>query len=149
MGELFTPAHLLILLFVAAVVFLLPAIFYCLTLQRALQKCAPESRTIEPWVVWLTVVPLVNVIANFFVVLGLSKTLRNEFDRRGIAGMDREPGQAIGLAMAICLCCSIVPMLGAVTGIAHFVLLIIYWFKIAEYSRALDVQPQFATPAAF
>jgi hypothetical protein len=143
MGELFTPWHLIVLL-VVAVLFLLPVIFYILTLQKTLQKCAPESQTISPGMVWLYLVPLVNFIFNFFIVLGMAKTLRNEFNRRGIFIDDPTPGQTIGLAMAITLCCTIIPIVGAFAGLAHLVLWIVYWVKIAEYSRALDAQPQMA-----
>jgi hypothetical protein len=36
---------------------LLPAIFFLLTLQRALGRCSPESRTMEPGEVWLLLYP--------------------------------------------------------------------------------------------
>jgi hypothetical protein len=38
-----------------------------------------------------------------------------------------------------------IPVLGAFAGLAFLVLWIVYWVKIAEYSRSLDV-PQFAAP---
>ncbi len=41
MGELLQPWHLLVLGFVFSGFFLVPNIFYILTLQRALARCAP------------------------------------------------------------------------------------------------------------
>jgi hypothetical protein len=143
LGELFAPWHLLILLIVFGC-FLLPIIFYILTLQKALRKCAPQSRTLEPGLVWLYLIPIVNLVIAFIIVLGMAKTLRNEFNRRGMQVPDREPGQATGLAMAICACCGIVPILGIFALVAHVVLWIVYWVKIAEYSRMLDFQPQWS-----
>jgi hypothetical protein len=142
MGDLLQPWHILLLLFVFSFFFLLPAIFYILTLQRALNKCSPTSRTLEPGMVWLYIVPVVNLVFHFFIVLGMAKSLRNEFDRRGVLIADPTPGQSVGLAMCICACCTIIPILGFLTGLAHLVLWIIYWAKIAEYSRTLDAHPQ-------
>jgi hypothetical protein len=91
--------------------------------------------------VWLYIVPLVNLVFHFFIVLGIAKSLRNEFNRRGISVMNAAPGQSVGLAMCICACCSIIPVLGLLSALAHVVLWIIYWAKIAEYSRRLE-QPE-------
>ena len=146
MGDLFQPWHLIVLLIVAGVC-IIPAIFYLLTLQNALSKCAPTSRTMEPGMVWLLLIPLFNLIWNFFVVMGLAKSLANEYARRAIPGPDPLPGQSIGIAMSVCNCCCVIPVLGALAGLAALVLWIVYWIKIAEFSRMLDV-PQFIAPAA-
>lgn len=144
MGDLLQPWHLIIVFgfLVMAGLFFLPAIFYILTLQNALKKCAPESRTIDPGLIWLYLIPVVNFIFSFFIVLGVAKTLRNEFNRRSVFVADPTPGQAIGIAMCVCMCCSIIPVLGVLAWLAHLVLWIIYWSKIAGYSRTLDFQPQ-------
>ena len=147
MGDLFQPIHLLTLLFVFGVTFLLPAIFYILTLQRALNKCEPMSRTMDPGMVWLYIVPVVNLVFHFVIIFGMAKTLRNEFNRRAVPVSDPTPGQSLGLAVCICACCSIIPILGLLAAIAHLVLWIMYWAKIAEYSRMLDAQFQPAKPS--
>jgi len=145
MRDFLQPWHILILLVVAGFL-LLPAIFYILTLRDAVNKCAPASRTIDPGLIWLLLVPLVNLVFHFFVVLGLAQTLRNEFNRRGIRGAEPAPGQSIGLAMCICACCGIIPLLGMLAVLAQLILWIIYWVKIAEYSRKLDGE-LLATPS--
>lgn len=142
MGDLFQPMHLIVLfLFIILPILLVPAIFYILTLSRALGKCSRASVTLEPGMLWLLLVPFVNLIWHFFVVLGMAKSLGNEFRARNMQGVEPEPGQAIGLAMCICGACSIIPLLGMLTGLAHLVLWIVYWVKIAEYSRMLDQAP--------
>jgi len=145
MGDLFQPTHLLIIFFVLAL-FIVPVIFFLLTLQHALSKCAAASRTMEPGMVWLFLIPLLGLIWSFFVVMGLGKSLANEYARRGIPSEEPAPGQPIGIAMSVCNCCCWVPILGALAGIAGLVLWVVYWVKIAEFSRKLD-QPQFAMPA--
>ena len=121
--------------------FVLVGVFFLLTLSRALQKCSLSSRTMEPGMVWLMLVPLVNLVWQFFVVLALSNSLGNEFRARGIVNVEREPGKAIGIGMCVCGACSIIPLLNLLALPAHLVLLIVYWVKIAGYSRMLDEAP--------
>ncbi|MGC2161074.1 MAG: DUF4328 domain-containing protein [Silvibacterium sp.] len=113
-------------------------VLYILALSRALKKCSESSRTIQPGTLWLLLIPLVNLVWHFFVVLGMAKSLGNEFRGRNILNVEPEPGKAIGMGMCLCGACSIIPILGVLAGLAHFVLLIIYWIKINEYSRLLD-----------
>ena len=149
MGDLLQPTHLLILVFLFSGLILVPAIFYLITLQNALTKCAPGARTMDPGMVWLLLVPIFHLIWSFFVVMALAKSLGNEFRRRGIPSPDPLPGQSIGMAMCICGCCSVVPLLNLLAGPAAFILWVIYWVKIAEFSRVLDLPaPAYPAPPA-
>jgi hypothetical protein len=47
---------------------LLALILYLATLQSALRKCAPASRTMAPWRVWLTLIPVFGLVWQFIVV---------------------------------------------------------------------------------
>jgi hypothetical protein len=136
----------LLLLLLPFAIFLAPGIFYVLTLQKTLKKCAPESRTLEPGLLWLFLIPFVNIVFHFFIVLGMAKTLRNEFNRRGITIADPNPGQALGLAMCIIPCgCVLVP-LSFVLIPAYLVLWIIYWVKMAGISSSLGETIHAGTP---
>jgi len=143
MGHMLQPGHFLILLSVFGLLLLVPGIIYLITLQKALDKCAPTTRTMQPGMVWLLLIPLFNVIWHFFVVLGIAKSLANEFARRGMPSSEAEPGRSIGLAMCTLACCGLIPVLGVLASLAAFVLWIMYWVKVAGYSQALD-QPQAA-----
>jgi hypothetical protein len=147
MGELLQPWHFMVLGFVFSVFFLIPAIFYLLTLQKALARCSPAARTMDPAMVWLCLIPLFHFIWNFFVVMALGRSLGNEFARRGIPRDEMLPGQSIGLAMSICACCGIIPIINFLAGPAALVLWIIYWIKINNYSALLGgFQPTIMTP---
>lgn len=115
---------------------LLPMIFFLYTLQKALSRCEPGSRTMVPGQVWLCLVPVFNLIWAFFVVNALSDSLHREFTRRGMAE-EPQPGRSLGMAFAILGVVSIVPILGFVTGIAALVCWILYWVKIAAYSAKI------------
>jgi len=112
-------------------------IFYILTLQKALNRCAPENRAMEPGMIWLLLIPCVNMVWHFFVVLNLAKSLGAEFQKRGIAE-EPEPGKVIGLVASILWCCGWIPLLNYLTGPAALVCWIIYWVKIAGFSKKLE-----------
>ena len=126
---------------IAISVLFIPAIFYLLTLSRALEKCSPASRTMQPGMVWLMLIPFFGLIWNFFIVLALSNSLGREFPARGVTQLDPEPGKSIGLAMCVCMACGIIPVLGIVASLVSLVLWVVYWIKIVEFSRLLDQFP--------
>ncbi len=116
---------------------LILGILYLLSLQKAFERCAPENRAMPAGQVWLLLIPLFNLVWNFIVVTNLAKTLGAEFRRRGISA-EAEPGKSTGLAMSILAGCSLFPVLNLLAGPAGFVVWIIYWVKIAGYSKLLE-----------
>jgi hypothetical protein len=126
--------------FVVFAILILPTVFFLLTLQRALSKCAPANRTMSPGLVWLQIIPFFGFIWQFFVVIAVANSLDNEFAARRIPE-EPKPGQSIGLAMCITRVCTVIPFLGILAGIASVVLWIVYWVKIAGFSRKLDFAP--------
>jgi hypothetical protein len=140
MNSLITPVRLLAL--GAAGSMLVFVILYLIKIQKTLNQCAPESRTISPGKVWLMLIPVFGYFYNFIIVLNMAKSLQAEFTRRGIVVDDETPGQKIGLAMAVCLCCGMLPgILGGLISTAAIVLWVMYWVKIASYSRMLESAP--------
>lgn len=123
-------------------------ILYLLTLQKALKKCAPASRTMKPWKVWLVTVPVFGYVWHLVVVINVAKSLRNEFARLGIPCPEPNLGENIGLAACVCnLCIHIpIPLLRGLAAIIGLVLWSAYWIRIAHYSQDLDAQ-QATTPA--
>jgi len=128
------------LFFVIFAILILPMVFFLLTLQRALSKCSPANRTMSPGLVWLQIIPFFGFIWQFFVVFAVANSLDNEFAARRIQE-EPKPGQSLGLAMCITRVCTVIPFLGIFAAIASLVLWIIYWVKIAGFSRKLDYLP--------
>src|ERR1043166_8109214 len=84
---------------VVAVIAIVVAIFYLLTLQKALNRVSPRNRLMEPGMVWLSLIPLFNIVWAFFVAIRIPDSLRNEFlARRQDDGSDY--GKTIGLINA-------------------------------------------------
>jgi hypothetical protein len=127
---------------IGIVIALIPAIFFLLTLQKALQRCSPESRTTSPGSVWLMFIPLFNIIWQFLLVIKISESLHNEFTKRNM-NEEPNPGKTLGLASCILGLIGIIPVIGMLTSVAGLVCWIMYWVKIAGYSNKL-AQPQVA-----
>ena len=136
-GALFTYAMLTIFS-----LWLIPTIFYLISMQGALQSVSPKNRMLTPGLVWLNLIPLFGLIWNFFIVTHVSGSLKREFTERGIQDVG-DCGQGIGIAMSILAVLILVPVLGWwLASIATLVLWIIYWVKIVELkNRLLAAQP--------
>lgn len=126
--------------FVGFAIILLPTIFFLITLQSALSKCAPVNRTMTPGLVWLQIIPFFGFIWQFFVVTAVANSLDNEFRARRIPE-EPKPGQNLGLAMCITRVCTLIPFVGILAGIASLILWILYWVKVAGLSHKLDYAP--------
>jgi hypothetical protein len=122
--------------------FLLPVIFFLLTLQKALQRCSLRSRVMEPGQVWLLLIPVFNLVWQFILVSNVATSLGNEFRARNMV-REAEPGKALGHAYCILGLCSVIPFVGILTSIAALICWILYWVKIAGYSSELAYPQQY------
>ena len=127
-------------IFIIFGLFLIPYIFYLITLQNAFNDVSPKNRKMEGGLVWLSLIPLFGTIWQFFVVMKLSDSLAAEFIERGNYFGDPNPGRSIGLAHCILSCCSVIPFLGFLAAIGGFVCWIIYWVQISGFRRQLKEQ---------
>jgi hypothetical protein len=142
-----------VLLIVAVVllVVLVIGICYLLTLQKALERVAPRNRLMEPWQVWLMLIPCFNLIWAFFIATKLPDSLRNEFRDRG-RDDGGDYGKSIAMTRAVLGAVGVVlngvsrggPELaqvggcvGLIIGLVDLVLFIVFWVKIANYSSQL------------
>ena len=134
----------------ALLVFLVIKIFYLLTLQNAIGRCSLRNRTMEPGLVWLELVPLLNLYWVFHNVINVSDSLRNEFSDRG--RYDRgDFGKSLGIvAMAVSLLANFIGgiiaqvagplglIVALVFGLGAFVLICVYWAQVAGYSSQIS-----------
>ncbi len=127
----FAGLGILTIVFIVIAILLVPFIFYLLTLQKALNRCSPECRAMNPGMVWLMLVPLFHIVWQFFVVLNVAKSLGAEFRKRGIVE-EPSPGQTLGIVMCIG---------NLICGPVGLICWIIYWVKIAGYSSKLATTP--------
>ena len=130
-------AELLIILLIL-ILSIIPLIFYLLTLQNTFNEISNENRKMPSGQVWLTLIPLFGLVWQFIIVNRMSDSLKAEFVKRNIKVEEDRPGIGIGLAYCILYCCSIIPFLGVLSGIAGLICWIIYWTKINDYKIKLQ-----------
>ena len=117
--------------------FLIPLVFYLISMQKAFSRVAAERREMTPGLVWLMLIPLFGVVWHFFIVNKMCNSLKKEFAARGVVSQDNY-SWPLGLTMCILSCCAWIPYLGSVVGLATpLVLWIIWWIKVAGYSAKL------------
>lgn len=100
--------------------FLIPAIFFLLTLQKTLNAISPENRKMEPSNVWLMLIPLFNIVWQFIVVDKVSQSIGDECMKLHIPVTDAKPTYSIGLAWNICNILSFIPIIGGVGCAGNF-----------------------------
>src|SRR5713101_786166 len=124
-------------------------VLYLLTLQKALYRVSPWNRLLEPSLVWLGLIPVFNIVWNFYLATRIPDSLRNEFRERG-RDDGSDYGKAVGLAYAILVLVfaplNIIRQFSRIEGIAcvsgpiglaAMVVSIIFWVKIAGFSGRL------------
>jgi len=107
-------------------------IFYLISLQKVLEAVSPENRTMQPWQVWLLIIPVFSWVWMFFVAKAIAVSLRQEFNKYGVYEVEK-PTYDLGLTLAILRCCIIVPFAGLVT----IVVWIMYWMHVNQKKQEL------------
>ena len=92
----------------------------------------------EPGMVWLLMIPLFQIVWNFFVLPKTSRSFQRYFAAQGRTEFG-DCGEKIGLWCAICFALNLVPCVGLVAWLAAIVLLIMYLVKVVGLK-------QFVTP---
>ena len=115
--------------------FLIPAIFFLLTLQNTLKAISEENRRMPPSNVWLLFIPLFNIVWQFIVVDKIAQSIGAECARLSIPVTENKPTYGIGLAWNICNFLGIIPIIGALASLITFIL---YWVKVSEYKKLIQ-----------
>ena len=66
------PFQIILILYCIGI-FLLPQIFFLMTLQNTVKEVSVENRTIQPSQVWLNFIPLLGIFRQFFVIYKISQ----------------------------------------------------------------------------
>jgi len=127
---------MLIAFFIVAI-FLIPTIFYLLTLQKALQAVSVENRRMPPGQVWLSLIPLFNLIWMFIVVNKIAESFAAECYLLNIPTVETNPTQGIGNTKNILALCTMIPIIGVLAGIGYIVCWIMHWVKVNEYKNLI------------
>lgn len=130
--------------FIAGVIVL--AVFYLKTLQDVLKEVSPNNRQVEPGNVWLMFIPVFNVIYPFILYPKICDSVKLEMMERSLEETG-DYGRGIGITMPILGICGFIPYLNLLTGIANFILWIIFWSKMNGYKNTLKYAKASAGPS--
>ncbi len=122
---------------ILVLLFIIPVIFYLITLQKTLEAIIPENRKMPPGQVWLLLIPLFNYIWQFFTVSNIADSIKAECNRLNIPCNEDRPTYNIGLAKNILALCGIIPVVGLLFTLGFIVCWIIYWVKVNEYKNLI------------
>lgn len=112
------------------------AVFYILTMQKALNLAGERHQKMQPGMVWLMLIPLFNLVWHFFVVKNVSESIKSWAAESG-AKVD-DAGYTVGLIACIAQCCGIVPVVNILAGPVGLVCVIIWWVKVAGFNKLMS-----------
>lgn len=134
----------------AVILFLAVVLFYCRDLGRTLAAVSPAARKASPASVWWMFVLPYNFIEGFFIIRGVSASLRAETQRHAGFASRRGFGEGTGLGWCGARILSLVPNLpGSTAGLVALVLWLIHRRMIRRALAMLRTAPAIAaTPAS-
>ena len=121
-------AGMLVFFAIAIVIVLAISILLLYLVYSCYQRIPAQHRQMEPWQVWLSLIPLFNLVWNFFVYPKLAKSYQSYFAEQGRTDVG-DCGEKLGLWYAICAAVCIIPCVNYVAGPAALVLWIIFIVK--------------------
>lgn len=130
--NLLLPGMEILFLLIGLVVFVLPIVFYLITVQNTLRIISPENRKMSPGQVWWILIPVFGYFWLFKIVEAISESTRTELAGYGIA--QRDTMKTAGLSWGIFI------IAGSFFG---FLLLIAFssfawhWIKVAEARKLI------------
>ncbi len=113
-------------------------------LQRCFQSIPQEFRLMEPWQVWLMLIPCFNIIWGFFVYPRLSRSFKQLFDAYGEERhATGDCGELLGWLLPSFAIASAIPLLGGFLALADLIILIAYLVKVNGMRKTALQLPAF------
>ena len=133
-------AEIVIMLIIYGVIFAISLgimAFICYLVAMNFKAIPEEHRKITPGQVWLLMIPLFNLVWNFFVYPKLAQSYKSYFESIGRTDVG-DCDEKIGMWYCIIAACCIIPCVGYIAGPASLVLLIIFLVKSFGYKAQVE-----------
>ena len=127
--------------FLFLALFLLPAVFFVITLQNTLKVISDENRKMPFTKVWLLFIPVFNFYWQFVVVNKISESIALEREKLQIRVKESKPTYNLGLTWSICNLLFLIPVIKPWVSIILIITWTLYWIKVNQY-RKLIIQNQ-------
>lgn len=130
-------------IFIGLAIGILILVLYLKNLQDLLKECDPANLKMPPVNVWLMCIPFFSIIYGFIMYPKISESVKGEFESRE-APQSGDYLKTLGIVMPILSVVGYLPIdaLKGITGIAGFIILIVYWVKAAEMKNKLRALPK-------
>lgn len=123
-----------VLLFTLAL--LIANIFFCLSLYSAMKKVPEKHRCFPAWFSWMLAIPILHLIFAWMMLpFGIPKSFKHHLQDNQEAIAKAKSLFGVGLALVILMTLSVLPYVNLGTGVATFVLYIIYWVKVVKFKK--------------
>ena len=117
--------------------FIVPAVFFVITLQNTLKAISAENRKMPFANVWLLCIPVFNFYWQFIVVNKIAQSIAVECERLEIPVKETKPTFILGLSWSISYLLFLIPLIKLWAGIALTITWIIYWIKVNQYRKLI------------
>ena len=123
--------------FLFLALFIIPCIFFLITLQNTLKAISPENRKMVPVNVWLMLIPFFNFIWQFILVKKMAQSISAECLRLNIPIKENMPTYSLGLGWSICYLLMFIPGIKGFAAIAVLIVWILYWVKVNQFKNLI------------
>lgn len=128
---------------VLVITFFIAIAFYCMSLQKVLGKIKPENRTRKPKSVWYMYLIPFNFIEDFFIVIDIANSLKNESKTNKNLKRFGDFGLTLGIGWSVAQLFTLIPNpIGQISGFIGLILWIIHWVIIYRINKELISQPK-------
>jgi len=123
--------------FLFLALFILPTVFFVITLQNTLKAISPENRKMPFANVWLLFIPFFNFYWQFVVVNKIAESIALECEKLQIPVKETKPTYNLGLSWNICYILFLIPIARLWMSIILMITWILYWIKVNQYKKLI------------
>src|SRR3954447_211691 len=106
----------LLLFFIVIGIFILPVIFFLITLQNTLKIIEPQNRKMQPGNVWLLLIPLFGFIWSFILVNAVADSCKAQLEQYDVF-YEQRPTYNVGMCWAVSSVLSVVVKLFSIVAL--------------------------------
>src|SRR3954452_22145897 len=110
----------LLLLLIVSGIYIIPIIFFLVTLQNTLKIIEPQNRKMQPGNVWLLLIPLFGFVWWFVIVNAIADSCKAQLEQYDVF-YEQKSTYNLGMGWAICLVLSMVVNLFSIVSIVMFI----------------------------
>ncbi len=134
-----------IIFLIVRVAVLVLFVFYLVNLQKTLETVSFHNREVTPGLVWLSFIPLFNLVWFFVLNIKISNSIKKELEQRqGVSDYDNY-AMIAGIVLPCIMILSVIlalvrdpfPYAGKLVELAVLIAIAVHWYQTAGYKRQI------------